>query len=89
MIKCEGSKLEVRGELGTTIGPELVQIIGGIYDYIKATDGQDAAEGFIDICVTSALLRMPEEMKAAIDEQAKQMENMTEDEVLKHFGFCQ
>lgn len=84
MIKCDGAELKITGNIETTIGPELVQIIGGIYDALRTEAG-----AFIDICVNSALLRVPDEMKAKVDEKARQMEHLTEDEILKHFGFCQ
>ena len=89
MIKCDGAELKITGNIETTIGPELVQIIGGIYDALRTEVGDAEAGAFIDICVNSALLRMPDEMKAKVDEKARQMEHLTEDEILKHFGFCQ
>ena len=55
MIKCEKGKTEICGDLFRTIGPELVTLIGDLYDGIKDEIGEMDAETFICGCVQCAI----------------------------------
>ena len=55
MIKCEKGHTEIHGDLYLTIGPELVTLIGNLYDGIKDKLGGEDAEEFINGCVRCAI----------------------------------
>lgn len=55
MIKCEKGHTEIKGDLYMTIGPELVTLIGDLYDGIKDEIGGEEAEKFIGGCVQCAI----------------------------------
>ena len=84
MIYANGTEIKICGNMGLTIGAELTQVIGVIYNAVKAKTGKKAAEDFIDMCVESALLRnLPEEVKKEIDEAIDKVIDLGLEEAVK------
>ena len=84
MIYAKGIEVKISGNMLLTVGAELTQVIGVIYDMIEKDVGKKAAEDFIDMCVNSALERnLPEEVKKEIDETVDQVIDLGLEEAVK------
>lgn len=84
MIYAKGIEVKISGNMGLTIGAELTQVIGVIYDAVKAKTNKKEAEEFIDMCVNSALQRnLPEEVEKEIDEAVDKVIGMDLEEAVK------
>lgn len=73
MIYAKGMEIDARGDLLHEIGPELVQLIGIIFDLAKNKIGGEKAEAFICMCVDSALNRVTDELRREAEASADAM----------------
>ena len=88
MIICSDKELTIKGDLVTTIGPDLVTIIGCVYDLMKQDHSDKEAADFIDICCNAALGRCPDDhLKGVIEAKARSLAEMDIDKALDSLGF--